>query len=243
MVQDYCGASQTHAQGGGWADGVFMYKSGTQAALVCIAPTASGKVTIAQLHVYGSAPKGLYLHNHSNTPDDPFTDTPLRVRRGMEHFVAQFGHAPDVMVRSTVVWDAALQKTLEPRRWLGVSGVAAFASDVRGVMTGLRALLPPTTLLAVRTAPSIYADLPDVGPRNAALRRLGWQETYAVLDWAQQLDGRVDHLRDTMHPKAEFTAVFGREIARLAVAHVRATAAWSAAAAQPELSVKQAPAG
>ena len=74
--------------------------------LACAAPPVPRRGGHGFLQTDKAPKAGPYLHGHVNDANDPFTDTPLRIRKTMQHYASVTGAVPDMVVYQTNLWDA-----------------------------------------------------------------------------------------------------------------------------------------
>jgi len=141
MVSDGCVAHEVpEASLVDWGKSAFSYKEGSKACGSCFweDEPATRKVTVGNLHLYGTNPTGPYLHGHTNDATDPYTDTPLRICKGIELFAANAcPDQPIDYVFQAQLWDLHGFKSNAP----GVDGSFTedyLAADVRRYRNNFR---------------------------------------------------------------------------------------------------------
>lgn len=199
-----------------WTQGVFRYKEGASAAAYCQRPWGS----VAFVHLYGASPRGPYLHDHVNTPDDPYTDTILRIEKSLSVYKDVFLKSPDMIVYQSNLWDEHLYR--DPAKRGGHPYVSLIVQkyllNMEENIRLIRKLTPADTLLLLRTTPTAY---PILQPQfNAAIRLLGHRLDVGVVDW-EVMAIRAEHstvstFRDFHHPNEETSRAFGIALLSLA---------------------------
>ena len=186
-----------------WSD-TFKYQAGVTADRVCITSLNSA---IGHLNIYGSAPTGPYLHGHVNTEDDPFADTELRVRHGIDQFAAKFGDPSLVLFRADL-WD--LHVTGEAQGLDRAELFERYLRNMREVFAYVRRRLP-RTIVGTHTVPTIKWGRTLFQQYQNAVRLLAREDDELVLFDFQLLTQDLPleaYLRDTHHPKPEFLLSF-----------------------------------
>ena len=92
IVQDWCGLQRSRGvqvTSFNWGDSSIKYasKKGMMPSDICVSTTDS----IAFVHIFGSNATGPYLHMFSNSPEDPYVDTQVRVKKSIELYKAHVG--------------------------------------------------------------------------------------------------------------------------------------------------------
>jgi hypothetical protein len=188
-----------------WGEG-FVYKASASPASAC--ETDDG--VVAYLNLYGSKPRGPY-YGHVNTGDDPWTDTELRIARGMELFTAQFGEPMAVILR-TDLWDLHMlldKPPLPPPE--RAEFLKAMAGTMRVALRQIRALAP-RALLGTHTIPMItWKNFDDTFTQaQNALRLLSIEEDLFLFDFKLATDPFPPAVvnRDIHHPTPAYCATF-----------------------------------
>ena len=61
--------------------------------------------SIAQVHMYGAAPRSPYYADAKNSASDPSIDTELRIKKAAELDMDRFGRGPDLVLYKSGLWD------------------------------------------------------------------------------------------------------------------------------------------
>jgi len=101
IVDDYCNSVKGSKQQ--WGVGNFTYKPGAPAALICERQGAR----LGFLNIYGTPLQGPYAHGHSQgtSSDDPYTDTGLRMKHGLDVYNSLGYGVPDLVFFRAELWD------------------------------------------------------------------------------------------------------------------------------------------
>ncbi len=207
MLYDYC--RKSNGFGCGWGQN-FSYKVGAPAAYVCFV----GRITIGMLNLYGSGPKGPYLHNHMNTPDDPYADTELRIFHGIKQFKEAYGEPQFVMIR-TALWDlhtksSRMESTVDESKLNKTEILQTYIANMERNIEQIHRLLP-NTYVGTHTVPVITWGLHMFHDYMNANRYLSHALRYFfIYDWTLALLGQDtrSYLRDVHHPNPHHTATF-----------------------------------
>ena len=182
MVNDLC--SSYLCQPDDWGKGTFLYE---QPCRVCalqgnkksmggllqkIRPTiaATSLCTTARadrlgfLMVYGADAHGPYLHNISNSLNDPRVDSSVRFCAGVAEFSTRV-RIPDAISLGSVAWDLSSEWFRQPRRnaseWKvrgnfrpSAAALATYAANLRARVRELVACKSPATRIYLQTARS-----------------------------------------------------------------------------------------
>jgi hypothetical protein len=90
MVEDLCRRTAGSQVFESWAD--LQYNKWHAASICCVATT----FTLGAVHVFGSPPKGPYMH----FPEGPLVDTDRRIEYSFKEYVLQFGEPDFILFRS-----------------------------------------------------------------------------------------------------------------------------------------------
>jgi hypothetical protein len=203
-----------------WATN-FSYKVGASADGMC----NSSLGTLAFLNIYGSAQKGPYLLGHTNTPDDPFADTELRVQNGLDQYVAKFG-APQFVFYRSELWDLHVTAFLNGTATAGENHLNAqqrevlferfFADNLR-TLSDIRSKLPDA-IVCTHTVPNIKWGMVLFPMYQNALRYVSEVGGLCMYDFNQLLQGADpnEYLRDGHHPSKPYSASFADIVMRSA---------------------------
>lgn len=188
-----------------WAQN-FTYKEGAQASAVCRSDT----VTIGFLHIYGSAPTGPYLHNHGNTRDDPYADTELRLKHGLNQYISLFGF-PDFIFFRAEFWDLIVFD--DRRNGLDLeSHFQKFIRDNNYAISIIRSI-SPTSILCTHTIPKPAWGLALFYNYENGLRLLSDLNNLLLFDFQQLLSSKQgdvgSFLRDQHHPTIAYSRSLG----------------------------------
>ena len=164
--------------------------------------------SISVVHLYGSAMKGPYFHGLISTPEDPFKNTDVRVKKAWQVYSNDFGH-PDFISVQTEQWDI---QAINQRRGMGMSNdghTNAFETNLNVLLdlilnvTGIN-----TYSIILRTA--VWNEKGGVLLRafNDAVRRVSQKRRMILYDADLDIWGIVNgtvsedyHLfRDWIHP-------------------------------------------
>jgi hypothetical protein len=221
----------TAASLSGWGLHVFRYSAQWQAGTLC--DTAA--LSIAQLQVFGSPASGPYYGGYNTSAADPYVDTPKRLRKGLEVYMEQLQRVPDVVMLQAGTWDGTQLWFTSPGAPLATAHAEGYIANMRAHLGALRAALPATTAIAVRTTPLLESNVRHMREYNQATRFLAAtaEPPVLLLDWATEFSGVTTphYLRDAIHPARDHAAAFGWRLIRAAQALVRATETWATATA------------
>ena len=187
-----------------WANDQFVYKAGSSANAVCI----SDRGVIAFLHVYGSSLRGPYLHGHSNSVDDPYTDTELRIVRGLHFFLAEFG-IPTLVTYRAELWDAHVTYKEPFHKHDDI--ISRFVNDTITIFQTLQMALPSSVLLGTHTIPiTTWGGVLHL-KYSSALRYIAKFLDILIIDWQHLVSdsGKTRFLRDKHHPTPELCSAIG----------------------------------
>ena len=212
LIDDGCGAWSNSSMYD-WAEGEFVYKFGSGASQTCT--TLWGSMSF--LHLYGAPQAGPYLNGHVNTEADPFTDTPLRIKRALALYVERFGFSPRVIVYQSCLWDVHRVKSEEMTIRKTFQLVAAQEVDLLKNLRLLREILPSQVAVFTRTTP--HSSPPRIAEMTNALRRASKALGIGVLDWDLMMRGEAPTLcdgifRDAGHPTPAYSRAFIVAVAR-----------------------------
>lgn len=210
-----------------WANDIIKYKDGSSASAICT--TSWG--TFAFVHLYGSAPTGPYLHGHVNNADDPYTDTPLRIRRTWEHYKSKFGVHPNIVVYQSNLWDVYRYREVAARPDeieldLAYNRTLKYIHDMGSNIDLLRSLLPENGTLLLRTTPTNNYPAVMQAQFTAAMRVIGKRLCVPVLDWDTMIsrlrlqEVGTDMWRDITHVTARHSAAFLKSVIDFVQLHV-----------------------
>ena len=201
-----------------WAGGLFPYKRGSSGSMVCPDSEAGYGGKIAHLQLYGSADTGPYLHGHKNDKQDPFTDTPVRMCKGLEVYVKKEGE-PTHVVYGVMNWDLHLH---ENKTRNGTDAYAKVLVDWEATLNrrldDVLRCKPDRSTLVVHTAPhtkwgsDLMVDLNQVIRRVCTSRRVFW------IDWDREIwkglspEDQRKIFRDIMHPNPEESERFASRL-------------------------------
>jgi hypothetical protein len=212
MVDDGCKA-WAHTKVKDFTRKVLKYKENVHPSRICWTQWGS----LSFLHLYGSRPRGPYYMGHQNSPEDPFTDTELRIPKAMELYLEAVKSRPTFIMFQSNLWDSRLL-TDEA----SVS-IAARMAIVRRYMTDLnntlQTLMHRNTTILMRTTPVAYAFPHLVADFNAGLRLVAASRSIGLVDWDAMLSGLnrqpnqysqapVPTFRDDHHPTVQFSRQF-----------------------------------
>lgn len=215
IIQAACQLLNTTAYD--WAKSIIKYKSGISPSGVC----ASGTLNISFVHLYGSKPRGPYLHGHQNDKADPYTDTPLRIRKTLLHYKKIFNANPEMIIYQTNLWDGygkLVDDTLD-RITSATTMIYAYKMDTLQNIRTIQSMVPKDTPILLRTTPEPSKPaIPLTSEFNNAIRTIGVTNCLPVLDWASMTSylGKVENIfRDTFHPNHNHSQLFAKALIEL----------------------------
>jgi hypothetical protein len=173
--------------------------------------------SVSFLHLYGASQAGPYLNGHVNSEADPFTDTPLRIKRALALYVEQFSFSPSVVIYQSCLWDVHRTNHEELSTRTTFQLAAAQEANLRQSFQLLRELLPSHVKLLTRTTP--HSSHPRIAEMTNALRRTSRALGIGVLDWDLMMRGEAPTLcdaifRDKGHPTPAYSRAFIVAVAR-----------------------------
>lgn len=207
-----------------WASTIIRYEENGTASAMC--RTDWG--TFSFVHLYGSAPTGPYMRGHVNADDDPYTDTPLRIRKTYEHYKDQFGHEPHLVVYQSNLWDVS-QYPAGPMLTFYSDNVKRYHKNIGDNIELLKSIASSNVTVMLRTTPFL-GHRPSVAPFNAAIREIGQTQCVGVLDWATMVSfTRLEQpnkgppkriFRDSLHLSEVQSAAFLKAVKEFAENYV-----------------------
>ena len=187
-----------------WAAGIVKYKSGVSPSGLCSTKSAN----ISFLQLYGAPKAGPYLHGHVNDANDPFTDTPLRIRKTMQHYASVTGAVPDMVVYQTNLWDAygkGFDASLKQYN-KSLDMLDRYYHNTLYNLDLIQSLLPAHTPIIMRTTPGPQnTPFPLLFEFNNVIRRAAVCHCLPCLDWSAMTSyvGKENIFRDALHPSKE----------------------------------------
>lgn len=227
VVDDFCiskhkNECSLHA----WAKRKFKYKKGVSAS----AWASSSNGILGFLHVYGSGEHGPYPHGHINTFYDPYTDTPLRICKGIQYFTEEVA-TPTHIVFQVALWDIFLlqegncnhtEKHDQKSKTMTTKSVGhcAYREDLMTYKTNMlnrindiKRCAPADTEVILRTTPWEEWAGDALTEFNKVIRSISEEQKLRLFDFDQlayqNLLGGEIGFRDSIHPQSKNTAAFG----------------------------------
>jgi hypothetical protein len=215
VISDTCESINTPFED--WSYPKFQYKKGSSASALCITQNGS----IAHLHLYGSQPTGPYLHGTTNTVDDPWTDSPLRICTGIELFVSKVG-TPHIIGYQSMLWDIMVfyeNNTLDHD-----DAVRIYTHNILARIEDVKRCKPSSSKIVLRTIPWHPFGGVLVQKFNNVIRMISQEHKIVLVDFDEHLWGWREHneqnagliLRDIMHPSVQYSILLGKQYLKLA---------------------------
>lgn len=211
IVTDGC--SQWQSNLSEWGSGLFKYKYG--AAYTC----SSTWGRLSALNLFGAKQSGPYFLGFSNNEEDQYVDTPLRIRKGINQYRAEFGKFPDFIVYQSLLWDMQESRGDGPPL-TDVRMSSLMQQFLQDTLTNVDLITTqrPTCSVFLRTAPLIggYQIAPEY---NNILRRVARLRKLGLFDWDMMLRGLRSNaiFRDQQHPIVPLTSSFHRTLVQFFV--------------------------
>ena len=204
MIEHWC--NHHHVSWNRWGKG-FVYSAFASPATYCFI----GNIRVATINMYGSAPKGPYFKNITNTEIDPNADTELRIKEGIRQFVL-FGGEPQFVFFKTDLWDMGVETRDQSGDGM-VKSMELMIQHYKLAFHQIRGLLPDA-YIGLHTSPRILKKDHYFFIMQNVLRYLSHtMKDIFLFDWNLLLEG-VDPNdiirggRDLIHPKARHNVQF-----------------------------------
>lgn len=150
--------------------------------------------------------------------DDPYTDTKLRIPKGLALYSEKFGLPTAVFYRCEL-WDLHLHRDMDPDKYH--VAIDAFLVNYEDMLVKLQDLLPPTVLLGIHTVPTIGFNRMLFVKYSSAMRLVASRLGLLNVDWNRLMtDSNLEqlvYLRDDHHPTQHYTAEFGKLLLRISL--------------------------
>lgn len=201
-----------------WAKGMFPYKKGSSGTLLCSNMDFAPGAKIAHLQLYGSADAGPYLHGHKNDKRDPYTDTPLRICKGLEMYRANEGE-PTHVVYGVMNWDLHLHANKTRNSTAEYANLLKEWGETFGRrLDDVNRCKPLRSVLIVHTAPHTKWGSDLMQDLNEVMIRVTAERNTFLIDWDRDMwegftakqQRRI--FRDIMHPRVKQSAVFAEQL-------------------------------
>jgi hypothetical protein len=194
-----------------WSSEVFTYKNGISASRVC---ETLENGALGFLHLYGSAQTGPYLHGHSNSPDDPFTDTPIRICKGLKIFGEHVGE-PSWIVFQALLWYIFFIRLEAGVNLTGKDPLTQkYKANITSRLQDIERCKPPCARVALRTVPHMQWGGATVLAFNDVIREVALEQAIPLLDYdhmAWNLSYATEEsaiFQDLMHPNSKVSTTF-----------------------------------
>ena len=197
-----------------WSENHFKYKTGSSASAAC--STSQG--SIGHLHLYGSKSQDPYLHQISNSDDDPYTDTGTRICKGIEFFSGTVGK-PDVIVFQTMMWDVFLRE----QGFSDESILVSYRQNILERIQDIKNCKDSQTSVFLRTVPWNHRTEPLLPKMNSIIKNIANDFGMMVFDFDFVLRGWREHFpenenlvfRDSIHLSMQCTSRFGLYVLKM----------------------------
>ena len=219
LVEDFCNLQSQQQPNRvldyDWSSHFFSYKHEISGSRVCGTFTHGA---LGFLHLYGSAETGPYLHGHSNCAEDPFTDTSIRICKGLEVFQDTVG-TPSWIVYQTLLWDIYFTRTEVHKKNSMMDQLALqYRVNIESRLQDIKRCKNPCSQVALRTVPHMQWGGEILLVFNGILRQIAVEQALPLLDYdymAWNLSYATDEsalFKDSMHPNQEVSATFAMEL-------------------------------
>ena len=216
LVDDWCHYQNSKSKE--WGD--FKYKASSAASQVCVV----GKITLGFVHLYGSDPIGPYVGVDNfiitNTNEDPYTDTNLRIKHAIEIFSQQFGIPNFILIRNDL-WDIIKQPIPMRNTHDHSDLMEKYLHNYKLNIAEIREILP-SVHIGTHTIPTPTWGGILFQKYENMLRLLSASSSNSIylLDWQLLTPNSPDngnsfHLRDGHHPKMNRIIVFANLMFRI----------------------------